>query len=112
MGRTQENTVSTHIHKMTSSKQIQLKELTSSLDNGLFYSPDPENHGEFLIKKEKKWTLMIDISTRASIFLQYRNTNLLDVMNSKSMEKDTLLNSLLASINYGKELIFNLENNE
>ena len=97
---------------MSSYKQIPLQKLTSLLENDPHYSPDPERHGEYLIKKDTKWNLIIDTTTRASIFLQYRNTNLIDVLQSKSMEPKTLLNTLLASVNFGKELIFNLETNE
>lgn len=91
---------------MTSYKKIKLTALTKILDDYNHYDKSDSTQ-----IKSKKWDLIIDPSTRASVFLQYRNGVFIDVLNKAALSKERLTDALLGAVNYGKEIIFNLENN-
>lgn len=92
---------------MTSFPKIKLADFAKFVeDNSQHYNDDEE------LIEDKKWNLIIDTTGRASVFLQYKNACYIDVLNSAAMSKPRLLQSLSASLNFSKELIFNIENNE
>ena len=47
-----------------------------------------------------RWPLLVDISTQAVTFLRYRDTNYLNVLNPRDVEKQTLRMALVGAIRY------------
>ena len=59
-------------------------------------------------KAGERWPLVIDVSGRASIFLRYRDTNLLNTMHPRNMEAEAIRHSIIGSLRHGKPLVIDL----
>ncbi|PIK40842.1 putative IQ motif and ankyrin repeat domain-containing protein [Apostichopus japonicus] len=62
------------------------------------------------IKNDGRWPLLIDSSGRAAMFLQYRDTNLINALHPSSMEPEKIRLAVLGSIRYGKPLVLDMMN--
>lgn len=60
------------------------------------------------LKKSDKWPIIIDQNDQASTFLRYRDTNYVNCLDMKSMEKEKFRIALLGSIRYGKPFVIDL----
>lgn len=60
------------------------------------------------IKKADKWPIVIDQNDQASTFLRYRDTNYVNCLDVKSMEKEIFRIALLGSIRFGKPFVIDL----
>merc|ERR1712226_124654 len=60
------------------------------------------------IKDSGKWPLLLDTTGQATLFLRYRDTNMLNILDTRACEPNKLREMLLGSIRYGKPFIIDL----
>ncbi|CAF0858054.1 unnamed protein product [Brachionus calyciflorus] len=60
------------------------------------------------VRTADKWPIIIDQNDQASTFLRYRDTNYVNCLDMKSMEKNKFRLALLGSIRYGKPFVLDL----
>jgi len=60
------------------------------------------------IRDSGKWPLLMDSTGQATLFLRYRDTNMVNILDTRACELNRLRESLLGSIRYGKPLIVDL----
>ena len=62
------------------------------------------------IKESGKWPLLMDSGGQATLFLRYRDTNMVNVLDTRGCEPNKLREMILGSIRYGKPFIIDLGN--
>ncbi|XP_022089722.1 putative IQ motif and ankyrin repeat domain-containing protein isoform X3 [Acanthaster planci] len=60
------------------------------------------------IKSDGRWPLLIDPSGRASTFLRYQDTNLLNALNPNHMQPEVIRMAVLGAIRFGKPLVLDM----
>mmetsp|Transcript_29082 Transcript_29082/g.92824 ORF Transcript_29082/g.92824 Transcript_29082/m.92824 type:complete len:304 (+) Transcript_29082:447-1358(+) len=60
------------------------------------------------IKNDGRWPLVIDVSSQASVFLRYMDTNYVNALSVHNMEPTRFRRSLLGAIRYGKPCVVDL----
>jgi len=57
------------------------------------------------IKTSGHWPLLIDTTGQATVFLRYRDTNMLTALNPADMQPETIRKALIGAIRFGKPLV-------
>lgn len=58
--------------------------------------------------KSGKWPFLLDPSTRASTFLRYQDTNLLQAVSPAEMDSERIRKALLGGLRYGKPMVIDM----
>eukprot|EP01063_Lacrimia_lanifica_P025428 TRINITY_DN33237_c0_g1_i1.p1 TRINITY_DN33237_c0_g1~~TRINITY_DN33237_c0_g1_i1.p1 ORF type:complete len:536 (+),score=233.72 TRINITY_DN33237_c0_g1_i1:48-1655(+) len=95
--------------KMMVHKQEELDEAEPGVEIKFTQVPDivlSDSRGAY--RNSDKWPLVIDYTGRTSVFLRYRNTNVINTMHPHQMEPEQIRKSLLGSLRWGKPMVVDL----